>query len=416
MGKIFLRFILSIFCIFVILVNAQENQEVSIFEHENQENSQVVEENQNPLIPLEVVSIQNLQENLDNQKVIFNKDELITNLRNENNIIVRYEQAPSKVFLKQQFEINLRATIATDDYDYILTSFEGGNGYEIINKESKWLWQNSRFFTNKFIVKVKNLDFILPDIVVSLVKNNTIVEEFKLNSVQIDVSSVGNQLEHFSFVIAKDLKLISHFTRQYDNNTLLTLLEIEASQSNLEDFKFKNIQKQGIESFVGDFDNQKLIYYAIVPIHYDKIVFSYYNTTTSKIEMVSSAIVHTNDIVSTQTDLNPHTSEILFYKKIAFGILSVLAIVIFIIFRNKLTFLLMVIIISIFGYLYMPNNNIVVPKNINVFILPTKSSSVFFKTDKELNVEVLDKKRGYIKILLPDDKIGWIDEKDLIKN
>jgi hypothetical protein len=67
-------------------------------------------------------------------------------------------------------------------------------------------------------------------------------------------------------------------------------------------------------------------------------------------------------------------------------------------------------------YVYLPNRNFLLQKDTNVFILPTKSSSVFFKTDSDVYVEVLDSQKGYIKVLLPDDKIGWVNEEDISKN
>lgn len=332
------------------------------------------------------------------------------------NIIVRYDSYPSKAILKEEFEITLQATIATDSFDHILTTFIGGKGYEVLNNDSKWLWKNNRFFTNRFIFKVSDSDFEMPNIIISLVKDEEIVEEFILSSLDISVSKIGQQIDSFTSVVAQDFQIKSHLTRQYDNNSLLTLIEIEAKKSNLEDFYLKGYTKQGLESIKGDFDKKVLVYYVIIPLHLDNLTLSYYNTKTSKIEIISSPIVHSKDIVSTQTDLNPNNSDLLLYKKIAVAVVILFLVVLILFYRTKSLFLLLIISLGVMAYLFMPNSKILIDKDTNIFILPTKSSSVFYKTDKEIEVEVLYKHRGYIKVLLPDSNIGWIDEEDLAKN
>ena len=46
-----------------------------------------------------------------------------------------------------------------------------------------------------------------------------------------------------------------------------------------------------------------------------------------------------------------------------------------------------------------------------------KNSTVFFKSDKELEVEVLEKKGQFVKVLgIEDGFIGWIKEDSFEKN
>ena len=49
-------------------------------------------------------------------------------------------------------------------------------------------------------------------------------------------------------------------------------------------------------------------------------------------------------------------------------------------------------------------------------ILPMERSTVFFTSDKILDIEKLGERDNYIKILLPDGKIGWTDRENIIKN
>ncbi|QOG12915.1 hypothetical protein [Arcobacter sp. FWKO B] len=403
-------FYISIFSVLIFLptqISAQTEEE-SIFEsYMEEEQIQATEE-------IEVLNI--FQEVEEQPEIILSRSNLTFNLRNENNIVLKYETYPTSLLKKQQFMLNLEATIATDNFEHIITTFEGGKNYEVLNKDSKWLWKRSHFFTNGFVFKVLGTDFKMPTIIVSLVQDEQIVEEFSIEPKAIKILEIGDSMENFTSVIASDLKIVSHFTRQYDNNSLLTLLELEATNSNLEDLYFKQYKKQGIESLSGDFKSKKLVYYAIVPLHLDRIMLSYYNTNTLRIETLTSPIVHTSDIVSTQTDLNPNTSEILLYQRVAAGVFVLLFGLYFLFKRNKISFVFFLIPLLFLAYLFLPNKKTYIGEGVNIFILPTKSSSVFYKTDKVIEVEVLQKSRGYVKILLPDKNIGWVNESDISKN
>lgn len=367
-------------------------------------------------ITIEPLSVYDSKIEEQEQYIELKREDLEFNLNYDNNMIVRYDTIPKKVFLKQHFEVVLNATIATNDFDTILISLENGHGYELISKDLHWSEDSNRLFKNRVIFKANEENIIMPNIIVSLVKDNMIVEEYKLEKLNINVLKVGQHIEHFSHVIAKDLKLTSHITKQYDNNTFLNMIEIEAINSNLEDFYLKNYNKQGIEYIDGDFNKQKLVYFIILPIHEDSLILSYYNTNKDKLEIISSPIIHTEEIVSTQTDLNPLNSNWLWYKKIAISVLLTFCFIWLIFSRSKFSISVFIVVLAIFIYLFMPNSKIMLKEGTNIFILPTKSSSVFLQTHQDNIVEVLDSHKGFIKVLLPDNKIGWVYEKDISKD
>ncbi len=49
-------------------------------------------------------------------------------------------------------------------------------------------------------------------------------------------------------------------------------------------------------------------------------------------------------------------------------------------------------------------------------ILPTLNSTYFYSGEQIQEVEVLDKREHYRKILLNNGKIGWVKNEDLAKN
>ena len=65
----------------------------------------------------------------------------------------------------------------------------------------------------------------------------------------------------------------------------------------------------------------------------------------------------------------------------------------------------------------MPNSRGIVKKDSYIYILPTKNSTIFFKLENEEKVEVLNRKKDFIKIMGIDKKfIGWIKEENFGKD
>ena len=50
-----------------------------------------------------------------------------------------------------------------------------------------------------------------------------------------------------------------------------------------------------------------------------------------------------------------------------------------------------------------------------LMILPTEGSTVFFTNPKALEVEKLAERQQYVKVLLPDGKIGWTSRENIVK-
>ena len=49
-------------------------------------------------------------------------------------------------------------------------------------------------------------------------------------------------------------------------------------------------------------------------------------------------------------------------------------------------------------------------------ILPTESSTYFYTANSNEKVEVLGKRLHYVKVLFRDDKIGWVESRNIKKN
>ncbi|WP_121628598.1 hypothetical protein [Poseidonibacter antarcticus] len=342
---------------------------------------------------------------------------LSINLFAAKNLYVSYQQVPKQVYKNQRFEVNIKALITTKNFDYITTSFLNSKNIKVLNPKAKWKNTFDANYEVKYFFKANKGNFTLPDFSIKLVKNGDIIETSNLSSAHISYSDIARGNERFSNIIAKDFKLKAYKTKQYNNKESLTIIDIDAIDSNLEDFYLHGIKEQGTSKLDNNYPKQNLIYYLVLPVHKKKVEFDYYNTTTKNFITITVPLILQNELVSTQTDLNPNDSSFEKYKKIALVILLIVFIIIYIIKRNKIYLIISIILLIISIIYLMPNKTGIVKKDSYIYILPTDKSTIFFQIKNEEKVEILNKKREFIKVMGIKNKfIGWIKEENLGKN
>lgn len=339
------------------------------------------------------------------------------NLFAAKNLYLSYKTIPNNVYKNQKFEVVVRALITTNDFSGLTSSFSDASNINVLNPNSEWKKISNDTYENSYYFKVKSGNFRLPNLEVKLWNGNELIDISQLSSTPIRYSEIGNGDERFSNVIADKIILKAYKTKQYNNKEALTIIDIDAQNSNLEDFKLKNIDEQGVSN-IKEWENiQNLVYYFVTPIYQKNLIFTYYNTTTKSFKDVKIPLILQNELVSTQTDLNPNDSTFERYKKIAAIVVFILSLLLFIIKRKKWIFILTMILFVIAILYNLPNEKGIVKSDSFVYILPTKNSTIFFKVDKEESVEVLQRKNGFIKVLgINNGFIGWIKEESFGTN
>ena len=342
---------------------------------------------------------------------------LCINLFASKNLYLSYNKIPTNVYKNQKFEVIVKALITTDNFDELSTSFSNSSNITILNPKNPWKKVSNDTYENSYYFKVKQGNFKFPDISVKLLGSGSQIDVSDLSSPIIKYSDVGKGDERFSGVIADDFFLKAYKTKQYNNNEALTIIDVDAINSNLADFKLKDIEDQAISSIKDYNEKENLVYYFVTPIYKKKLVITYYNTKSKSFKDVTIPLLLQNELVSTQTDLNPNDSSFEKYKKIGSISFFILFLVVFI-WKRKRFFLILSLIFLLISVIYLfPNPKGIVKKDSFVYILPTKNSTVFFKIANDQKVEVLERKNGFIKVLGSDsDFIGWIKEESFGTN
>lgn len=332
-------------------------------------------------------------------------------------LYLSYESVPKKIYKNQNFEVIVKALITTNEAEYLTTTFTNYSGVTILNEDSKWLKVSENTYENRYYFKVNGNSFKLPTIKVSLLKEDLVVDDSYLKSLDVDYFDFGKKNERFSGIIASELLLKAYKTKQYNNKEALTIIDLDGINSNLEDFKINFIEEQGISSIKSEYPKQNLIYYFVTPVHEKKITITYFNDKTKSFNELVIPLILQNELVSTQTDLNPNDSSFEKYKKIAVVVLFLILLIIYIIKRGKVILFLTIISFVVALIYVMPHEEGVVKKDSFIYILPTKNSTIFFKLQEDLKVKKLQEKNGFIKVIgVEKDFIGWVKEDNFGKN
>ena len=327
----------------------------------------------------------------------------------ESVIYLTYEKKPDRVYVNQIFKVKIKAIIATSDFDKIVTNFQNGIDVKVINPKNSWKWFNDNIYFNEYYLKAISSNAILPKIEVSILKGakNVAVKSlqpFKPEIIQLKKSDI------FSGVIAKDLKILKSKTTKFDKKSNILVMQIEAQDANLRDFKVSNVIKEGIDSYSINLPYSKIFYFAILPKSQKEFKFSYFNILKNRFESFTILLEVSSEDTSTQLELNPKASKISMYKNIALVTLAFLSLIIFF-FRRKMVYIFIFVLIMVYLFIfYNPFDGVILPKNTKIRILPTYNSTIFYITDRKIVAEKLNSTDKYIKVLLPNGKIGWVEK------
>ena len=404
------------------------NQEQPIFQETIQETTEelsvddaLVEEAMNKPLPIEkpIEPTETFDE--DNNEHLFQEIPFNNSMKQSNSIYAKFTSYPTSVYTSQRFAIEIEALITTSEFTKIETRFLNSKDISILNPQNDWEKSINNAHKNMYFFKVNSQAFQLPTFQIVLYNKNSVVDVIYLKPNPINYTNIAIKDNQFSNIIANEVKVLSSKTKQYSNTELLTVLEIEATYGNLEDFRLKEFGEQLLMSLEENYPKQKLIYNTIVPIYTKEIKFNYYNTQTKQFKKITIPIKLEQELVSTQTDLNPNDSNIEVYKKIALGVLTIFFLLLFIL-KRKNSYIIIAIILSIvFFFFTKPNNLITIAQATKIYILPTNNSTVFYIAPEQQSVEILDKKGEFIKVLFElnienGKTVGWIKEEDIVKN
>jgi len=330
-------------------------------------------------------------------------------------IYLSFESYPKQVFTGQKFEVELKAIILTskDDYENIVTKVAPESNIALLTKTIYWDQQKDGSYRTKLTFKAYDQKFVMPKVTIALMKSEQIVDYVSTKTIDIEYRKIAISQKLFSNIIAKDLKIVAVKTKQYSNTLLHNTIQIDGLNSNIEDMKLSQYEEQGISDLTSEYPKQMLYYYVITPINTKQIDFTYYNTDQNQFIKMQVPVILAEDLVSTQTELNPYNSSMLFYKQVAIGSLLVIFLLMYIFTKNLTHLIIIAILIIVVAYLFIPNKKVLLVENTYVYILPTNNSTIYKKLDTKFIVETMNEENEFVKVLFKNNSIGWVKKSDI---
>jgi hypothetical protein len=330
-------------------------------------------------------------------------------------IYLSYIEYPKRVFTGQKFKVKIQALIvkSTSEYDDKVTTLSTPQNLETLTQNIKWDEKDDGTLTTTLKFKAYDQKFVLPVITLALLNKGQVVSHATLQPVDIQYEKIAVHQKLFSNIIASNIKINSVKTKQYSNTQLHSTINIEGYNSNLEDIYLSNYEEQGTSSLTQNQQKQNLYYYVITPLHIKQIDFSYYNTKENAFVRIQLPIILEEELVSTQTELNPYHNSMLLYKQIAVGVLLVIFLLIYLFKRGIISLVVITFLIVLLTYLFIPSQKVLLGTGIKVYILPTSNSTVYKTLQTKQIVERIVEKNGFTKVIFKNDNVGWVKTDDI---
>ncbi|MCR4942809.1 MAG: SH3 domain-containing protein [Campylobacter sp.] len=332
-------------------------------------------------------------------------------------LILKAVKVPKSVFVGEIFQVSIEADTQSE-FDFKFTTNIDENDIKLLNPNGvEWINQGDSKYLGTLFLQAKNTKVKHLKLELSISRNDQTYQKSNLNVYLPRFKEIRSRTD-FNHIVANELEVKKFKTSKFDENSLIMIVELAGKNIDIASFHLddKTILKQGVDTIVGDFSSQSAYYFAVFKPNKTTLDFSYYNLEKQKFESFSLPVSVEEDDVSTQIGLNPKQSEFSTYKNVILYTLSALFLVLTFI-RKRFSYLIATVLcIAASIYAYNPFSKGILKANVNVKILPTTKSTIFYTSKQNENIEILNEKNDYVKILFDDDKIGWVKKDDIIKN
>lgn len=333
-------------------------------------------------------------------------------------LYISSEKIPEALFVNQTFSLDLIALVATKDFDEIATSVGEMSGVTLLNNGFAWrkIDEDRHKLSLYFQITDKQID--MPTIRFHLMRSGEEIDDTIFNTGIKRAASVAANPQ-FSQVLADKLEIVTHKVERFNDEQNILIMQMEADNSNLKDFSLqdKDVITQGIDWSQTKLPTTKILYYATIPPTKENISFNYFMPTSGDFKRVDLALDLSaiGQKISTHSDINPNKKDIPWMNIFLLSITALSLIFLFI--KTHKLFLLVVVAINaaIIFWVVVKEDVVLIRSHAEVRLLPTSTSTLFYKTDEPIEAKVLKTTDEYYKVLLPDEKIGWVKKSETIK-
>jgi len=324
-------------------------------------------------------------------------------------IYFNYDNIPKRVIKGEVFAVTLKTLSTVRDFDDIVYSFKNHPGIKVLNeapqreKKGKYFYDTFHFLTTSSYAK-------LPDVTASLIAsdkyNSSTIYGKKLNVITL------NPKKNFANIIANNFEILEYKTTTYDNLHNIVIFIAQASNTDIKALHFQNVFKQGRESVQNSYEDAKITYFVVIDKRIENFRFSYFNLVKNRFISLSIPIVVDDDSVTTQSDLKPRDQS---HDRLKIYIAAAVTLIglILILWRKKYIYLIFILLpIGYILYLAIPQKEVCIKQGAKIYLLPVSNGTIFEITQTQFSLPKEGSIKGFTKVKLKNEKIGWIKNED----
>lgn len=328
-------------------------------------------------------------------------------------ITLEFTNLPEHPYVGEIVALNVKLTpvdVASGNIEYTLQNEEGIRIFSDTPRRS--VKDDGVYDTFYFLVQSSSVRF--PDITATLTSTGAVSETLTGTTLSATTLSPPSG---YANILAEKFEIINYKTTPYNNESNVLIFTAKATRCNISDFTIPNGIKQGFESKLSNVGESQMTYYVIIPNTDQNLNFSYFNLKKQRYESLTIPVIVDDDTVSTgQSDLSPTDAR---HTELKVGASVVTVFILFALFywrREKWYLYLSAVPMFYIVYALLPNQNICVKKDAPIYLLPIKNGTIFEMTLQEEHLEAEKEVGEFVKVHLTDDKVGWVNQRDLCSN
>jgi len=327
-------------------------------------------------------------------------------------LTTQYSELPQHAYIGEIVSVTVKLTpveLGSGNIEYTLQNDEGVRIFsETPRRKVK---EDGVYDTFYFLVQSSSAR--LPDITATVTSTGAVSET--LTGSSLSASSLTPP-ESFAHILADRFEVINYKTTPYNNESNVVIFTAKASRCDIGSFSLPTAIKQGFESKIPNVGESQMTFYAIIPTGEETLNFSYFNLKKNRYESIVIPIIVDDDTVSTQSDLSPTDARHTELKLTGAGIAVAILFGLFYWRRQKFYLYVSVLPMFYLVYVLMPNEEICVKKGSPIYLLPINHGTIFEMTLQEDHFEAEKTVGDFTKVQLQNDKIGWVNKRDLCSN
>ncbi|MDR3346977.1 MAG: hypothetical protein LBN32_00020 [Helicobacteraceae bacterium] len=323
-------------------------------------------------------------------------------------IYLTHEPLGQRLYVGEVAAITYNLLITEGGYERLETDIGAGAGVTRIGSEPRWQFVDTNRRKLTIYYEITAPLIVFPPLKVEVITGGQIdTDAIEAISATAQRPAVNPQ---FCGVIAHDLSVVTHKVERFNNTHNIVAMELNGELSNLNRFSLSGVEKQGIDWIDIKMPITRIFYYALIDPQQSEISFNYLEPISGDFKRISFALDLSNlgQRISTHTDINPNKRAFPWAKMMILSVAVITLIVAFFKTHKVLFLALVAVVAGLIFWIAIRDESIIIKAGAQVRLLPTGTSTLFYTTDRPTQAILLKEKSGFVKVLLPDEKIGWV--------